>query len=148
VIDGRDQSLLDALPSEDAAARLRAVTALDLVGTGRAREYCSSVLRVLSRANVKHLALHYPGDASRRQFAADMIIRYVRSAGVGAKALIFLREEDLDEEQSVPSYVAQKVDARQLVLGSDLKKTRSKLLADASRAGFEIVDRTPRSTRE
>lgn len=57
IIDASQQPLLDELQSAQGNAREALVARLELDGTGRAREYCRSVLRSPESAAIRHLAL-------------------------------------------------------------------------------------------
>ncbi len=60
LIDATQQQALDELDAKPADAREAAVRRLELIGSGRAREYCRSVLRQGRLAGVRHLALRSP----------------------------------------------------------------------------------------
>jgi uncharacterized iron-regulated protein len=95
------------------------------------------------------LAQSYRAELVRQQFTAEGIVHYLRSAEPGKKLLIFAAGQDLENGHGVPFYVAQKVEARQLVLGSPATTTRPKLLTSRDRTGngrrFQIVDSAPRA---
>jgi hypothetical protein len=147
LIDAREQGQLDSLASQDANAREQSIAALELAGSGRAREHCRTILRELRDTNVSQVALRYPGNTgARREFAAEQIARYLRTTGREARLLAFLHEEDLEGEEGVPEYVAQKIEARQLVFGSDSKKERSRLLTTIlQRRPLQVVNGAPAS---
>ena len=205
LIDVSQQPLLDELQASQGAARERLIARLNLEGTGRAREYCRSVLRGPEAANIRHLALapppavaakvrsgetlhpdeqmqvprgfHAPaGDmeafsarlASTRsgdggdvaglyraylladQFAAATIVRHFQSGGSG-KLLVFLRQPDLEPGRGVPYFVTQKIQVRQLVLGSSRPAhLRAGLLRplEDGRGRVDVVDGAPRAARE
>jgi uncharacterized iron-regulated protein len=202
VIDVTQQPLLDDLETKEGRAREEVIARLELVGTGRAREHCRSVLRVVRTPRIRHLALRAPPDlvaklrslemlgpderkqlpsgfnsppgglqafAERwsptrsmndhevarsyreqlvsQQYAADKIVRFFQAGG-DRKLLAFLGGSDLEPGHGVPYYVAQKLQVRQLVLGSKADSSvRAKLLTRASRGirgAFQIVDGSPR----
>ena len=60
IIDASQQPLLDQLQSAQGSAREKLIAQLNLEGTGRAREYCRSVLREPPSASVRHLAIGAP----------------------------------------------------------------------------------------
>jgi uncharacterized iron-regulated protein len=60
LIDASQQPLLDQLAAAQGAARESLISQLNLEGTGRAREYCRSVLRAAQPATVRHLAIGAP----------------------------------------------------------------------------------------
>ena len=60
VIDASQQPMLDSMTGQPAGARERAIRALELGGTGRAREHCRAVLRDPGAAGIQHLALGFP----------------------------------------------------------------------------------------
>lgn len=60
LIDVSQQPLLDSLPTTEGAAREDLIARLDLVGSGRTREHCRSVLRHIRAPGVTHLALRLP----------------------------------------------------------------------------------------
>ncbi|MGI9088159.1 MAG: hypothetical protein ACR2HH_10545 [Chthoniobacterales bacterium] len=114
-------------------------------------------------AYAEHLAPHRGGttDAAlansygalvlNRQFIAEQIVHRFREVA-GSKLLVFLAASDLEEGRGVPTYVAQKISLRQLVLGSDRpNESSNRLLTGRSRdrrRGFEIVDRAPVATHD
>lgn len=90
------------------------------------------------------LARLYEIELVRRQFAAETIVAYRRRTG--GKLLAFCSEADLDGNNGIPYFVAQKINARQLVFGTDQPRAgRAPLLTAGSRTSFEIVDRSPGS---
>lgn len=60
LVDASQQALLDALQTSSGSPRDELVAQLRLVGTGRAREHCRSVLRDARLAGLRHIALHVP----------------------------------------------------------------------------------------
>jgi hypothetical protein len=60
LIEATQQPLLDQLRSTPAETRDEMIGRLDLIGTGRAREHCRSVLRDNRFAGIQHLALRCP----------------------------------------------------------------------------------------
>jgi len=60
IIDVSQQPLLDELQGAQGAARESLIGRLELDGTGRAREYCRSVLRSPASAAIRHLAIAPP----------------------------------------------------------------------------------------
>ena len=83
----------------------------------------------------------------RQQFAAENIVRHFQGGAAG-KMVVFIAAEDLVTDRGVPYYVAQRVQLRQLVLGSDDGGGPETLLAPgpgSGGSGVEIVDRTPRA---
>jgi hypothetical protein len=60
LIDAGEQPLLDELPGKAERERDQLIARLDLVGTGRTREYCRAVLRDERLAGVRHLAVRAP----------------------------------------------------------------------------------------
>jgi uncharacterized iron-regulated protein len=202
IIDASQQPLLDQLAAVQGAARENVIAQLNLEGTGRAREYCRSVLRSPQAAALRHLAIAAPvalvdkvrsaetlspdeqaqvprgfrappgeletfaeelgaaraatGDLTAlyrehllvEQFAAERIAAQFQS-GAGGKLLVFLRASNLQPGRGVPYFVAQKVQLRQLVFGSD-RGAGAKLLTLQRRSvgRFEIVDSSPRAARD
>ncbi len=57
IIDVSQQPLLDQLQGAQGSAREELLGRLELDGTGRAREYCRSVLRAPESAAIRHLAI-------------------------------------------------------------------------------------------
>lgn len=100
--------------------------------------------RNTGRLNPNEMRAAYRAQVVRQQFAAGMIVQFFRTSPPDAKLLVFLRGEDLLAGEGVPSYVAQKIQMRQLVLDSPSASSPAKLLTDAGgwRAP-EIVDRAP-----
>jgi uncharacterized iron-regulated protein len=98
------------------------------------------------------LAQSYRAEVALREFAAETIVQYLRAAGPDKKLLIFADGNDVENGHGIPFYVAQKVQARQLVLGSPRAATRPKLLTGLDGAGsgrgFDIVESAPRSVRD
>lgn len=199
LIDASQQPLLDELQPRQAHAREELIARLDLGGTGRAREFCRSILRSPEAAGIRHLALgaapavvakvgagetldageqaqlprgfrapagDYEAFAERlsstrntsgdvatlyrahlfaEQFAADQIARQFQGTDAG-KLLAFLSRSDLDPGRGVPFFVTQKVQVRQLVLGSDALANRRGKLLTQRRSGarsLEIVNGAP-----
>lgn len=60
IIDASQQPLLDRLQTTEGAARENLIGQLNLEGTGRAREFCRSVLRASQGPAVRHLAIAPP----------------------------------------------------------------------------------------
>lgn len=60
LIDATQQPALDELQTKTPEAREAAVARLELIGTGRAREHCRSVLREARLPGGRHLALRCP----------------------------------------------------------------------------------------
>lgn len=60
LIDVSQQALLDSLPAAAGAAREDLIARLELIGSGRTREHCRSVLRHIRAPGVNHLALRLP----------------------------------------------------------------------------------------
>ncbi len=60
LIDATQQPLLDQLPQSAEGGRESLIGQLELAGSGRAREYCRSVLRDARLAGNRHLALRFP----------------------------------------------------------------------------------------
>ena len=200
------QPILDELQAAQGSRREELIAQLDLEGTGRAREFCRSLLRAPERASLRHVALgaapatlakmraggslegdeqaqlprgfrtppndyeafterlasirSATGDVSAlyrahlfaEQYAADKIAQHFAS-NAGGKLLVFLRQSDLEPGRGVPFFVAQRVQLRQLVLGSDrLANRRGKLLTDggvgSGGGSLEVVDRAPGAGRE
>ncbi len=102
--------------------------------------------------NNRNVVGAYRVEILRRQFAAETIVRYFRSAGSDAKLVVFSNSSDFADDQGVPFYVAQKMQLRQLVLGRDAPQpSRTQLLTRLSRdlrRSFQVVDRTPRPARD
>ena len=203
IIDVSQQPLLDELQSAQGAAREAIVARLELDATGRAREYCRSVLRSPESAAIRHLGIApprglvenvragavlseaeqaevprgfrapagemeafgqriaatraaaesdvaalYRANLFAEQFAAERIARHFQAGG-GGKALVFLRQSDLEPGRGVPYFVPQKVQLRQLVFGSDRTRPGTKLLTSLQPGGrVEIVDGTPGAARD
>lgn len=83
------------------------------------------------------------------QFMAEKIVRQLQ-AHSGEKLLVFLSRQELEEGHGVPFFVAQKTNARQLVLESKPPpQTRTRLLTRKENGTpprfFEIEDGAPRS---
>jgi hypothetical protein len=57
LVNSTQQPLLDQLQGAEASKREELIAQLDLEGTGRAREFCRSVLRAPESAQVRHIAL-------------------------------------------------------------------------------------------
>ena len=87
-------------------------------------------LSTTERASEADVASAYRVHLLRQQFAAEKIIQHFQGAAAGgSKLLVFLPEGDLVTGQGVPFYVSQKLQLRQLVLGSDAGAAgREKLL--------------------
>lgn len=91
-------------------------------------------LSTTQRAADADLPAAYRGHVLRQQFAASKIIQHFQAAEPGGKLLVFLPEPDLTTGQGVPFYVAQKLQLRQLVFGSDAGASgREKLLTGLDR---------------
>lgn len=206
LIDASQQPLLDELQLAPTGGREELIARLELVGTGRAREHCRSVLRdappgirqlalrcpavlivklalgemptpdeekqwprgyrapegglesYLERVSPKRglndgkLAESYRAQMLSQQFTAEKIVRHFRAVGGDNKLLVFLGRPDLEDGHGVPTYVAQKLPLRQLVLGSDVpKQARAKLLTRRSGSNgsrFKIVDDSPVAARD
>ena len=73
IIDASQQPLLDQLQGAQGAARESLIAQLDLAGTGRAREYCRSVLRVPQPSVVRHLAIGAPASVIARMRAGEAL---------------------------------------------------------------------------
>jgi hypothetical protein len=99
--------------------------------------------------NDRALAGAYRAEVIQRQFAAEAIVRQMRSAGADARLIVFASSADFAEAHGVPFYVAQKINVRQLMLDREtIQPTRAPLLTGLERGfrgRFEVVDRTPRS---
>ena len=107
-------------------------------------------LSTTERAGETDVAAAYRVHLLRQQFAAGKIVQHFQGGG-GGKLLVFLPEADLATGQGVPFFVAQKVQLRQLVLGSGAGASgRTKLLTRADGHGgtrsVEVVDGAPRSS--
>ena len=90
----------------------------------------TSTTRGASQADI---AGAYRAHVAAQQFAAGRIVDHFRGAGANGKLLVFVRREDLVTGQGVPHYVAQKLQLRQVILGSDAgSQDGRKLLTDAS----------------
>lgn len=86
-------------------------------------------LSTTQRASEGDVAAAYRAHLLRQQFAAAKIVEHFQGGAAGGKLLVFLPQADLITGQGVPYYVAQKLQLRQLVLGSDTGATgREKLL--------------------
>lgn len=81
----------------------------------------------------------------RQQFAAENIVRHFGGGGPG-KMVVFMPAADLITGRGVPFYVAQRLQLRQLVLGSESDGPEKLLTRDreSDRSGLEVVDRAPR----
>ncbi len=77
-----------------------------------------------------HLDHSYRAELVRLQFAAEGIVHYLRKAG-GDKLVVFATAGDLESDYGLPYLVAQKANARQLVLGSGNVSKRPRLLTQA-----------------
>ena len=194
------QPVLDELQNAAGSRREELIAQLELEGTGRAREFCRSVLRAPESAQVRHIALGaapatvakmraggalepdeqaqvprgfrtpagdfeafsesvaatraatgdvtalYGAHLFTEQYAAERIAAHF-SGNAGGKLLVFLRQSDLEPGRGVPFFVTQRVQVRQLVLGSDrLANRRAKLLTNVrgGGGGLEVVDGAPR----
>ena len=104
-------------------------------------------LSTTERAGEGDVAAAYRAHLLRQQFAAARIVQHFQTGGSGDKLLVFLPEADLAAGLGVPYFVAQKLQLRQLVLGSDAGASgRAKLLtrgAGGSTGRVEIVDGAP-----
>ena len=102
--------------------------------------------------NERALAGAYRAEVIRRQFAAETIVRQLRSAGGDARLIVFASSADFADVHGVPFYVAQKLNVRQLVLDRETAQpVRSPLLTGLGarlRDSFEVVDRAPRAGRD
>ena len=88
----------------------------------------------LRNANQADIAGAYRAHLLGQQFAADAIVRHFQSAPSGGKLLVFARRGDLESGRGIPFFVAQKVQLRQLVLGS----------AGATQPGAKLLTRLTR----
>ena len=206
LISSAQQPVLDQLQGAEATKREELIAQLELEGTGRAREFCRSVLRAPESAQLRHIALGaapatvakmraggaldpdeqaqvprgfrtpagdfeafgesvssaragtgdltalYRAHLFTEQHAAEKIAGHF-GANAGSKLLVFLRQSDLEPGRGVPFFVTQRVQVRQLVLGSDrLANRRGKLLTDVGvRSGsgsLDVVDSAPRAAGE
>ncbi len=93
------------------------------------------------------LAAAYRAEVVRRQFAAETIVRFFRSAPAETRLVVFAGSNDFGDGQGVPFYVAQKLKVRQLVLGREIPEPARGPLITLLRRGLQIVDRTPGSAR-
>ena len=73
MIDASQQPLLDQLAAAQGAAREPLIRQLNLEGTGRAREYCRSVLRAPQSPSVRHLAIGAPATLVERVRTGQML---------------------------------------------------------------------------
>ena len=71
IIDASQQPLLDQLQGAQGAAREEIVGRLELDGTGRAREYCRSVLRAAGSATIRHLAIGSPAPVNAKVLSGE-----------------------------------------------------------------------------
>lgn len=100
----------------------------------------------------RDVAAAYRARVTSQQFASAQIVRFFQTRGV-PKLLVFMQTSDLESSDGVPFYVAQKVQLRQVVLGSNEPRSSAARLLTRSRRsgygrGFEIVDGTPVTGRE
>ncbi len=94
-------------------------------------------------------AVAYRAEILRREFAAEMIVRFFRAAGPGVKLIVFANSNDFNNDRGVPFYVAQKLNVRQLVLGRErtapMRGSLLALFAGRLRIGFQVVNGAPRA---
>ncbi|CAN5545418.1 hypothetical protein BH20VER1_BH20VER1_19940 [soil metagenome] len=110
-------------------------------------DFFAERLPVSERANTQAITGSYRAHVARQQFAAEQVVRHFRTVGGGGKLLVFLESADLESEQGVPNFVAQKLSLRQIVLDSGAR-TRPKLLTGLRGDGggdLQVVDGAPRS---
>lgn len=99
----------------------------------------------------RDVASAYRAQVIMEQFAAEQIVRFFQTRGI-PKLLVFMRAADLESGVGVPSYVSQKLQLRQLVLGPNATHSSASRLLTAARDGsvrrsLEIVDGAPASAR-
>lgn len=99
----------------------------------------------------RDVASAYRTQLITEQFAAEQIVRFFQTRGI-PKLLVFMRAADLESGVGVPSYVSQKLQLRQLVLGPNATHSSASRLLTAARDGsvrrsLEIVDGAPASAR-
>ena len=73
IIDVSQQPLLDQLAGAQGGARESLIAQLNLEGTGRAREYCRSVLRAAQPPALRHLAIAAPPALSEKVRSGEML---------------------------------------------------------------------------
>jgi hypothetical protein len=144
LIAGDEQTLLDQWAKRELSTE-KLVTHLHLSGTPRERENCRVFLGQAKDWDVRFLALRGPAnvpaaaqsETSREllaeEFAAARIIEHFRRHR-DRKLLVLIHRRHLENDPGVPSLVAQKVKARQLVLDAKSHpSSRSQLLAWSGR---------------
>jgi hypothetical protein len=96
----------------------------------------------------RDVAAAYRARLTSEQFAAEQIVRFFQTRGI-PKLLVFMQTGDLESNDGVPFYVAQKLNLRQVVLGANApRSSRAKLLTSRHGLGFQIVDGAPATRRE
>ena len=104
-----------------------------------------SELLASARAATGDVTALYRAHLFTEQYAAERIAAHF-SGNAGGKLLVFSRRSDLEPGRGMPFFVTQRVQVRQLVLGSDrLANRRAKLLTNVGSGGggVEIVDGAP-----
>jgi hypothetical protein len=116
LIAGEEQTALDRwakekIPVDDLLQRIR------FMGDARERESCRALLGVAKKWSPRLLGLGHDvaAGAGAEEFAADRIAGHFRAHGF-EKLLVFMHRRDLRNGRGVPSVVAGKIRARQLVL--------------------------------
>ncbi|MEY2565105.1 MAG: hypothetical protein QOH88_3298 [Verrucomicrobiota bacterium] len=158
LIDSDGQASLDEWMEQQVSTD-RLLSRLSFSGTARERENCRALLGETKKRATRFLALGRslerpaaPPQApsrevfeSEQEFAATRVARTF-SAHNDEKLLVFVHRRQLSSASGVPHFVAQKINARQLVLDSrPHPATRSPLLTGARperlRASLGIVHR-------
>lgn len=118
LIAGEDQTALDRwgkgkTPLEDLLTRIR------FLGEARERESCRAFLVLTKPWSARLLGLGHDvvAEAEAEEFAAERIAGHFREHGF-EKLLVFIHRRHLRNGRGVPSVVAGKIKARQLVLDS------------------------------
>ncbi len=75
------------------------------------------------------------------EFAAETIVRSFRALGSGSKLLVFASGRSLEGENSVPAFVAQKLNVRQLVFGPNTRE-RPKLMTQTQSAHIKVASKS------
>lgn len=133
LIGGEDQALLDRWAKRELSTETL-ISEVHLSGTPRERENCRALLGQAKDWGVRFLALRSPVDVlagaqSAEEFAAERIVEHFRRRRDN-KLLILVHRRHLGSDGGVPSFVALKIKARQLVLDSETdRSSRAQLMA-------------------
>ncbi len=75
------------------------------------------------------------------EFTAEVIVRSFRAMGNGSKLLVFASGRSLEGENSLPYFVAQKLNVRQLVFGPNTKE-RPTLMTQSGAAHIKVASKS------